>query len=116
MLLLAGSDYIPLDQQTLTFDMNTRAAKITINIIDDGEFEGNEQLYVHLTTLDSGITLPRVPAIVRIMDDDRNGHSHCMMTAVHSFYFMSLTISLVLQLFYSHFMSKHTWWQKAWEV
>lgn len=76
MLLLAGSDYIQLDQQMLTFDANTRAANVTINIIDDGEFEANEQLYVHLSTSDSGVTLPSVLATVRIMDDDRNGLSY----------------------------------------
>ena len=59
----------------LTFDKNTRAANITINIIDDGEFEGNKQLYVHLSTFDSGVTLPPVPATVRILDDDCNGHT-----------------------------------------
>ena len=75
-LLLAGSDYIQLDQQMLTFDMNRRAANFTINITDDGVFEGNEQLYVHLSTFDSGVTLPLVPATVRIMDDDCNGHSY----------------------------------------
>lgn len=56
--------------------MNTRAANITINIIDGGEFEINEQLYVQLSTFDSGVTLPAVPATVRIMDDDRNEHSY----------------------------------------
>ena len=51
--------------------MNTSETSIAIAIVNDGEFEGNEQLFVRLSTSDSSVTLTPVQATIRIVDDDR---------------------------------------------
>ena len=50
--------------------MNTRVVGVAIDIIDNGQYEEEEQFFVRLSSSDSGVMLNPFQTIVGILDDD----------------------------------------------
>lgn len=72
---IADEDYKAIDE-LITFEKNKTTAKVSIDIIDDDDWEPDENFYVELYDTKSGQRLPGedTRTTITIIDDDKPGN------------------------------------------
>ena len=93
--LIAGSDYTSTTE-TVIFPANVNSATVTVPILDDSDFEGDERFFgmLRLSASQMGVRLGVDQADVTITDDDRKFRFSLLLIALHDSNFVTTVASI----------------------
>ena len=72
-IAVAGSDYVGQSNVRLTFNAATRSIDVSVNLIDDRVYEGEEDFVGNLVTDSQRVAIVQGSAVATIVDNELQG-------------------------------------------